>query len=296
MKISKKLVSFMLALAMVVTAMAVQTVPVQAKAKALEITNVKNAKKTLYIGDDFRIETNYKKSQIKVTTSNKKVVTINSTNRVWADAKGTAKVTVSLKKNPKVKKTITVKVSDKYYVTYTNDGKNEVKEFYNPKTKKSTYKVSIHGTDNFYKSEMNASFQFTTSARGMRGSGFAGEMYNREYKPKKYESTLRVYNATDDKELSDFEHMTNKDWFKVYDENKAEIKKSKVEREENEKYYKVIVITPSDLDNTKSDYDLYIKNKENGKIYTFDYHEDIAYSNGKRIYNVLKKLKIVKIA
>ena len=28
--------------------------------------------------------------------------------------KGTAKVTVSLKKNPKVKKTITVKVSDKY--------------------------------------------------------------------------------------------------------------------------------------------------------------------------------------
>lgn len=38
MKISKKLVSFMLALAMMVTAMAVQTVPVQAKAKAKGIT------------------------------------------------------------------------------------------------------------------------------------------------------------------------------------------------------------------------------------------------------------------
>ena len=38
MKISKKLVSFMLALAMMVTAMAVQTVPVQAKSKAKGIT------------------------------------------------------------------------------------------------------------------------------------------------------------------------------------------------------------------------------------------------------------------
>ena len=295
MKISKKLVSFILALAMVVSAMAVQTVPVQA-AEPLEITNVKNAKKTLYIGDSFRIETNYKKSQIKVTTSNKKVVTINSTNRVWADAKGTAKVTVSLKKNPKVKKTITVKVSDKYYVTYTNNGGNEVKEFYNPKTKKSTYKVSVSGRDVVYKSDMNVSFQFTTSARGMKGTGFAGEIYNREYKPAKYESTLRVYNATDDKDFSDFENMTNKDWYESYDLTKAEIKKSKIEREESEKYYTVIVITPNDSDNTKSDYDLYIKDKENGKIYLFDYHEEIAYSSGKRIHNVLKTFKIIKMA
>ena len=78
MKISKKLVSFMLALAMVVTAMAVQTVPVQAKAKAIKVTNVKGNKLTLYKGETFVLKTNYDVYSLIITSSNSKVVKVSS--------------------------------------------------------------------------------------------------------------------------------------------------------------------------------------------------------------------------
>ena len=145
MKISKKLVSFMLALAMVVTAMAVQTVPVQAKAKAIKVTNIKGNKVTIYQGDNLTLKTNYKASQLKFKTSDKTVATVSSRGAITAVKKGTAKITVAVKSNTKVKKTITVKVVDRYIIRKSDIGgeSDKVVEKYDRKTKMSTYTVEV---------------------------------------------------------------------------------------------------------------------------------------------------------
>ena len=293
MKISKKLVSFMLALAMVVSAMAVQTVPVQAKTKAkvkaVKITNIKGNKVTIYQGDNLTLKTNYKASQLKFKTSDKKVATVSDKGVITAVKKGTAKVTVSLKKNAKVKKVVNITVSDKYIVTNTKYSGNTVKEMYNPKTNKSTYKVTSKGMDALYNVKIDASFEFATDERCMQGTGYTGEISNYANPDKKYVVSLTVHDHSTDDRLKNLEKMTDDDFYKLYGMNEQQCEVTKIEREETNSYYKVIAATPKDNDITKMDYACFIKDKKTKNIYTFEYHAD-----GNNEDAVIKSIKLLK--
>ena len=297
MKISKKLVSFMLALAMVVTAMAVQTVPVQAKTKAkvkaVKVTNVKGNKVTIYQGDNLTLKTNYKASQLKFKTSNKKVATVSGKGVITAVKKGKAKVTVSLKKNAKVKKVVNINVSDKYIVTNSKSGGNTVKEMYNPKTNKSTYKVTSKGVENLHKVDMDVSFEFTTDERYMQGTGCTGELNNYGRTDKQYVTTLTVLNQTDGL-INKYKTMTDREWFtNFYTMSENELSHSKIEKNEDSKYFKAIIITPND-DSDKVDSILVIVDKVNQKVYSFIYHDNRKENNNDTIYTVIKSIKLTK--
>ena len=297
MKISKKLVSFMLALAMVVSAMTVQTVPVQAKTKAkvkaVKVTNVKKNKVTIYQGDNLTLKTNYKASQLKFKTSNKKVATVSGKGVITAVKKGKAKVTVSLKKNAKVKKVVNINVSDKYIVTNSKSGGNTVKEMYNPKTNKSTYKVTSKGVENFHKVDMDVSFEFTTDERYMQGTGCTGELNNYGRTDKKYVTTLMVFNQTDGL-INKYKTMTDHEWFtNFYTMSENELSHSKIEKNEDSKYFKAIIITPND-DSDKVDSILVIVDKVNQKVYSFSYSDNRKENNNDTIYTVIKSIKLTK--
>lgn len=297
MKISKKLVSFMLALAMVVTAMAVQTVPVQAKTKAkvkaVKVTNVKGNKVTIYQGDNLTLKTNYKASQLKFKTSDKKVATVSDKGVITAVKKGTAKVTVSLKKNAKVKKVVNINVSDKYIVTNSKSGGNTVKEMYNPKTNKSTYKVTSKGMDTLHKVKMDVSFEFTTDERYMQGTGCTGEISNYANPDRKYVVSLMVHDNTD-KLINKYKDMTDQEWFtNFYTMSENELSHSKIEKNEDSKYFRVLLTTPND-GSDKVDSLLVIVDKQKQKIYSFIYIDRDKEINNDRDYNVVKSIKLVK--
>ena len=282
MKISKKLVSFMLALAMVVSAMVVQTVPVQAKAKAIKVTNVKGNKLTLYKNETLNIETNYKNDKVQVVTNDRSVVKVDGMNWIYAGKPGKTKIIVWLKSNHKNQKVINVTVSNKYTATRTEGGGNSVRELYNSKTKKSIYKVTSKGTDANGK-KLDVSFQFTTLVRGMKPTGVTGELNNLKKK-----ASAHLFNVTDEKELKGIEKMTDSDWFKYWELSKSQIKKSKVEYSSDKKYYKVIMTTPNDDDNSKLDYCCYIKDKSTGKIYYFEYSNNFI-----KEYDTIKSIKLI---
>lgn len=282
MKISKKLVSFMLALAMIVTAMAVQTVPVQAKAKAIKVTNIKGNKLTLYKNETLNIETNYKNDKVQVVTNNRSVVKVDGMNWIYAGKPGKTKIIVWLNSNHKNQKVINVTVSNKYTATRTEGGGNSVRELYNPKTKKSTYKVNSKGTDANGK-KLAVSFQFTTLVRGMSPTGVTGDINNLKKK-----ASIHLFNVTDEKELKSIEKMTDSDWFKYWELSKSQIKKSKVEYSSDKKCYKVIMTTPNDDDNSKLDYCCYIKDKSTGKIYLFEYSNNFV-----KEYDTVKSIKLI---
>ena len=282
MKISKKLVSFMLALAMVVTAMAVQTVPVQAKTKAIKVTNVKGNKLTLYKNETLNIKTNYKNDKVQVVTNDRSVVKVDGMNWIYAGKPGKTKIIVWLKSNHKNQKVINVTVSNKYTATRTEAGGNSVRELYNSKTKKSTYEVTSKGTDANGK-KLDVSFQFTTLVRGMKPTGVTGELNNLKKK-----TSVHLFNVTDEKELKSIEKMTDSDWFKYWELSKSQIKKSKVEYSSDKKCYKVIMTTPNDDDNSKLDYCCYIKDKSTGKIYLFEYSNNFI-----KEYDTIKSIKLI---
>ena len=282
MKISKKLVSFMLALAMVVTAMAVQTVPVQAKAKAIKVTNIKGNKLTLYKNETLNIKTNYKNDKVQVVTNDRSVVKVDGMNWIYAGKPGKTKIIVWLKSNHKNQKVINVTVSNKYTATRTEAGGNSVRELYNSKTKKSTYEVTSKGTDANGK-KLAVSFQFTTLVRGMKSTGVTGGLNNLKKK-----ASIRLFNVTDEKELKSIEKMTDSDWFKYWELSKSQIKKSKVEHSSDKKCYKGIVTTPNDDDNSKLDYCCYIKDKSTGKIYCFEYSNNFI-----KEYDTIKSIKLI---
>lgn len=296
MKISKKLVSFMLALAMVVTAMTVQTVPVQAKTKAkvkaVKVTNIKGNKVTIYQGDNLTLKTNYKASQLKFKTSDKKVATVSDKGVITAVKKGTAKVTVSLKKNVKVKKVVNITVSDKYIVTNTKYSGNTVKEMYNPKTNKSTYKVTSKGMDTLHKVKMDVSFEFTTDERYMQGTGCTGEINNYGRTDKKYVTTLRVLNQTNGL-IDKYKTMTDREWYEYfYKLSENEIKHSKIEKSEDTKYFRALLTNPDE--NTGKIYNiLVIVDKVNQKAYSFNYGDNRKENNNDMI-TVIKSIKLIK--
>ena len=282
MKISKKLVNFMLALAMVVTAMAVQTVPVQAKAKAIKVTNVKGNKLILYKNETLPIKTNYKNDKVEVVTNNRSVVKVDGMNWIYAGKPGKTKIIVWLNSNHKNQKVINVTVSNKYTATRTEGGGNSVRELYNSKTKKSTYEVTSKGTDANGK-KLAVSFQFTTLVRGISPTGVTGDLNNLKKK-----ASIHLFNVTDEKELKSIEKMTDSDWFKYWELSKSQIKKSKVEHSSDKKCYKVIVTTPNDDDNSKLDYCCYIKDKSTGKIYCFEYSNNFI-----KEYDTIKSIKLI---
>ena len=122
---------------------------------------------------------------------------------------------MSLKKNAKVKKVVNINVSDKYIVTNSKSGGNTVKEMYNPKTNKSTYKVTSKGMDTLHKVKMDVSFEFTTDERYMQGTGCTGELNNYGRTDKQYVTTLRVFNQTDGL-IDKYKTMTDREWYAYF--------------------------------------------------------------------------------
>ena len=107
----KKLASLFLALALAFTCVAVPTNTVQAaKTKAIKVTNVNGSTKTLKSGKGFTLTTNYSASKLIFKSSKKSIATVSKKGKVTAKKAGTAKITITLRANKKVKKTLTIKV------------------------------------------------------------------------------------------------------------------------------------------------------------------------------------------
>ena len=210
MKGIKKFIGITLAVVVVTSAVLAQSVPVGAKTQAISISNVKNGKATLYTGQSLSFKTNYKENQLKVSTSDKSVVSVKGI-KITGVNKGTAKVTVAVKSNTKVKKTITVKVVDRYIIRKSDEGGNAVTEKYDRKTKKSTYTVAVTGKDGNSGLDINLKFSFVSKATNLAGTGYAGELNNGAG------CGFRLYNMTKDdsyKQIIDFNKKSDKELYK----------------------------------------------------------------------------------
>ena len=289
MKASNKILGAMLALVMTVGAVSgtpvaddvlgVETVQAATKTKSVTISNVKNGKATLYKGQRLSFKTNYKENQLKVSTSDKNVVSVKGI-KITGVNKGTAKVTVAVKSNTKVKKTITVKVVDRYIIRKSDEGGNAVTEKYDRKTKKSTYTVAMTGTDELNKADISVKFKFTSKATNITGTGYTGEINNDT-------SIIRIYNVTKgyDKEFRTFEKLSDNDLYKYHELTKAEIKKTKILRSETSAGYMLTVSMPD-----KNGMDTYclIKGKATNVIY------EVEYKGSEDPYTVYKSIKVIK--
>lgn len=293
MKISKKLVSFMLALAMVVSAMAVQTVPVQA-ATEISFDNVNKKSITIRAGGVYTFKTNYKASELNYKTSNKSIVKSLGNGKIKAVKKGTAKVTVSLKNDATVKATVTVHVQSKpssnCKITLSRVCESLVEETYNKKTKKSDYRVYIDteelGKDN------PVPAQLSVSVKGMQPNcheqwvGF----YTNNSKTKECYLDIHLLTKADKDYYvpGDIETMTLNDWYNIYKKygfSKSYVKKM-ISAENTNKYYKVVV-------NGLSPYAL-VKDKDSGNTYFVEYLE-FAKNHGNAIVTEKAKKNYIKV-
>lgn len=293
MKISKKLVSFMLALAMVVTAMAVQTVPVQA-ATEISFDNVNKKSITIRAGGVYTFKTNYKANELNYKTSNKSIVKSLGNGKIKAVKKGTAKVTVSLKNDATVKATVTVHVQSKpssnCKITLSRVCESLVEETYNKKTKKSDYRVYIDteelGKDN------PVPAQLSVSVKGMQPNcheqwvGF----YTNNSKTKECYLDIHLLTKADKDYYmpGDIETMTLNDWYNIYKKygfSKSYVKKM-ISAENTNKYYKVVV-------NGLSPYAL-VKDKDSGNTYFVEYLE-FAKNHGNAIVTEKAKKNYIKV-
>ena len=285
MKGIKKFIGITLAVVVVTSAVCAQSVPVGAKTQAISISNVKNGKATLYTGQSLSFKTNYKENQLKVSTSDKSVVSVKGI-KITGVNKGTAKVTVAVKSNTKVKKTITVKVVDRYITRKSDEGGNAVTEKYDRKTKKSTYTVEVKGKDVCNNVDMNIKYRFTSKDTHMAGTGYAGEMSNAGVN--KDASHIGIYNVTKDdsyKEIIDFNKKSDKELYKYYELTKAEIKQTKFTHNNTDAGY-VLALSMPDGKNTYVD--CLIKDKETGTLYKLEYR------GSEDPYTVYKSVKVVK--
>ena len=293
MKISKKLVSFMLALAMVVTAMAVQTVPVQA-ATEISFDNVNKKSITIRAGGVYTFKTNYKASKLNYKTSNKSIVKSLGNGKIKAVKKGTAKVTVSLKNDATVKATVTVHVHSKpssnCKITLSRVCESLVEETYNKKTKKSDYRVYIDteelGKDN------PVPAQLSVSVKGMQPNcheQWVGFYTNNSKTKECYLDIHLLTKADKDYYVSgDIETMTLNDWYNIYKKDgysKSYVKKM-ISTENTNKYYKVVV-------NDLLPYAL-VKDKDSGNTYFVEYLE-FAKNHGNTLVTEKAKKNYVKV-
>ena len=281
MKGIKKFIGITLAVVVVTSAVLAQSVPVGAKTQAISISNVKNGKATLYKGQRLSFKTNYKENQLKVSTSDKSVVSVKGI-KITGVNKGTAKVTVAVKSNTKVKKTITVKVVDRYIIRKSDEGGNAVTEKYDRKTKKSTYTVAMTGTDKLNKADISVKFKFTSKATNIAGTGYTGEINNDS------STIITVYNVTKNdsyKQIIDFNKKSDKELYKYYELTKAEIKQTKFTHNNTDVGY-VLALSMPDGKNTYVD--CLIKDKETGTLYKLE------YQGSEDPYAVYKSVKVIK--
>lgn len=258
-----------------------ETVQAATKTKSVTISNVKNGKATLYTGQSLSFKTNYKENQLKVSTSDKSVVSIKGI-KITGVNKGTAKVTVAVKSNTKVKKTITVKVVDRYITRKSDEGGNAVTEKYDRKTKKSTYTVAMTGTDELNKADISVKFKFTSKDTKMAGTGCTGEINNDA------STIITIYNVTKDdsyKQIIDFNKKSDKELYKYYELTKAEIKQTKFTHNNTDAGY-VLALSMPDGKNTYVD--CLIKDKETGTLYKLE------YQGSEDPYTVYKSVKVMK--
>ena len=281
MKGIKKFIGITLAVVVVTSAVLAQSVPVGAKTQAISISNVKNGKATLYTGQSLSFKTNYKENQLKVSTSDKSVVSVKGI-KITGVNKGTAKVTVAVKSNTKVKKIITVKVVDRYITRKSDEGgeSDKVVEKYDRKTKKSTYTVEVKGKDLCNNVDMNIKYRFTSKDTHMTATGCAGEINNDA-------SVIKIYNVTKgyEKEFRTFEKLSDNDLYKYHELTKEEIKKTKISRSKTAAGYMLTVSMPD-----KNGMDTYclIKDKATNEIYT------VEYKGSEDPYTVYKSIKVIK--
>ena len=281
MKGIKKFIGITLAVVVVTSAVLAQSVPVGAKTQAISISNVKNGKATLYKGQRLSFKTNYKENQLKVSTSDKNVVSVKGI-KITGVNKGTAKITVAVKSNTKVKKTITVKVVDRYIIRKSCEGGegDKVVEKYDRKTKKSTYTVEVKGKDLCNNVDMNIKYKFNSKATHMTGTGWAGEINNDA-------SIIKIYNVTKgyEKEFRTFEKLSDNDLYKYHELTKEEIKKTKISRSKTAAGYMLTVSMPD-----KNGMDTYclIKDKATNEIYS------VEYKGSEDPYTVYKSIKVMK--
>lgn len=115
----KRLFTLILALAMVLTSVAVPTTTAEAaktvKVKKVQITNPKKKTVTLVKGKTLQIKvkitpSNAKNKKVTYKSSKKKIASVTSKGKVKGIKKGTAKITVTAKDGSKKKATLTVKV------------------------------------------------------------------------------------------------------------------------------------------------------------------------------------------
>lgn len=293
MKISKKLVSFMLALAMVVSAMAVQTVPVQA-ATEISFDNVNKKSITIRAGGVYTFKTNYKASELNYKTSNKAIVKSLGNGKIKAVKKGTAKVTVSLKNDATVKATVTVHVQSKpssnCKITLSRICESLVEETYNKKTKKSDYRIYID-TEHLGGSKKNVAAQLSVSVKGMQPGCEESSVGSYDNDSKTKECLLDIHLLTKaDKDYyvpGDIETMTLNDWYNIFknDYTKAGVK-AMITKESNSKYYKVIV-------NDLLPYAL-VKDKDSGNTYFVQYLE-FAKNHGNTLVTEKAKKNYIKV-
>lgn len=281
MKGIKKFIGITLAVVVVTSAVLAQSVPVGAETQAISISNVKNGKATLYKGQKLSFKTNYKENQLKVSTSDKNVVSVKGI-KITGVNKGTAKITVAVKSNTKVKKTITVKVVDRYIIRKSDMGGegDKVVEKYDRKTKKSTYTVEIKGKDVCNNVDMNIKYRFTSKDTHMTSTRCAGKINNDT-------SVIRMYNVTKgyDKEFRKFEKLSDNDIYKYHELTKAEIKKTKISRSKTAAGYMLTVSMPDG--NGMYTYCL-IKGKATNVIY------EVEYKGSGDPYTVYKSVKVIK--
>lgn len=282
MKGIKKFIGITLAVVVVTSAVLAQSVPVGAKTQAISISNVKNGKATLYTGQRLSFKTNYKENQLKVSTSDKNVVSVKGI-KITGVNKGTAKITVAVKSNTKVKKTITVKVVDRYIIRKSCEGGNAVTEKYDRKTKKSTYTVAMTGTDELNKADISVKFKFTSKATNLTGTRYAGELNNGEG------CGLKLYNVTKDdsyKQIIDFNKKSDKELYKYYELTKAEIKQTKFTRNNTDAGYAMASVVPHGKNGLIKE--CLIKDKETGTLYKLEYR------GSEDPYAVYKSVKVIK--
>lgn len=291
MKASNKILGAMLALVMAVGTVSgtpvagdvfgVETVQAATKTKSVTISNVKNGKVTLYKGQKLSFKTNYKENQLKVSTSDKNVVSVKGI-KITGVNKGTAKITVAVKSNTKVKKTITVKVVDRYIIRKSCEGGegDKIVEKYDRKTKKSTYTVEVKGRDMHNKVDMDIKYKFTSKDAHMTGTGCAGEMSNDT-------SYITIHNVTNvyEKEFRTFEKLSNAYLYNYYELTKAEIKQTKISRSETAAGYMLTVSIP---DKNGMYTECMIKNKATNQIYA------VKYKGSEDLYTVGKSIKVIK--
>ena len=283
MKISKNLVSFMLTLVMVVSTIAVQTVPIRAVTE-ISFDNVNKESITIRAGGVYTFKTNYKANELNYKTSNKAIVKSLGNGKIKAVKKGTAKVTVSLKNDATVKATVTVHVQSKpssnCKITLSRICESLVEETYNKKTKKSDYRIYID-TENLGNKKVAA--QLSVSVKGMLPN--CTEEWVGAYSSDKCFLDIHLLTKKDEYYVpNDIETMRVDDWYNIYKKDgyaKSSVKKM-IHTESHSKYYKVVVnddLLPYAL----------VKDKDNGNTYVVQYY---VYAN--KIGNPLRTKKQMK--